>query len=77
MVVGLSLRVSEQPAKRLESENVVGIRVTPHHLLSETTMFVSRQDSEVIATVTLIGDSADGIPVECIFSYEVAAVRAC
>ncbi|QDU36059.1 hypothetical protein Mal4_03420 [Maioricimonas rarisocia] len=61
--------------KGLVSENIFGIRVTPFHLLPETTTFVSLQDSEQVATVTLIGDSSDGIPMESIFPNQVAQIR--
>lgn len=61
--------------KGLVSENVFGIRVTPYHLLPETTTFVSFQNHEQVATVTLIGDSSEGIPMESIFPKEVAKIR--
>jgi len=61
--------------KGLVSENIFGIRVTPYHLLPEATTFVSMRNSEQVATVTLIGDSSEGIPMESIFPNQVEEIR--
>lgn len=52
-----------------------GLRVTPWHLKGSTNVFVAQRSTEVICTVSLIGDSDLGLPMESIFSQEVAHER--
>jgi hypothetical protein len=51
-------------------------RRTPHQALPSTRVFVARTGGEVIATVSLVPDSALGMPCEAIYGEEVAAMRA-
>ena len=55
--------------------NASRMRVTPHHLLRTTHTFNAVRDREVIATMTLVADSPYGLPMECIFSENVAQRR--
>ena len=52
-----------------------GLRVTPWHLLPTTNIFVAQRAAEVICTVTLIGDSNLGLPMESIYADEVSQER--
>jgi hypothetical protein len=58
--------------------NPHGMRVTPYHLLPSTTIFTAELDEgvgEVFSTVSLIGDSPLGLPLERVYPEEVAARR--
>lgn len=52
------------------------MRITPHHLLPTTTVFVAIYQGEVIFTVSLIGDGELGVPMESVFPKEIQALRA-
>jgi hypothetical protein len=52
------------------------IRVTPYQLLSSTDIFVALLRGEVISTVSLVGDSPTGLPMESIYRDVVASRRA-
>ncbi len=56
--------------------NAYRVRVTPYHLLPTTHVFVAYQDSEIVATMTLVGDGELGLPMESIYGAEVAERRA-
>ncbi|MGQ0634151.1 MAG: N-acyl amino acid synthase FeeM domain-containing protein [Planctomycetaceae bacterium] len=58
-------------AAELIHPNEFGIRVTPYHLLPTTNVFIAASRGRTICTVTLIGDSHLGLPMECIYSDEV------
>lgn len=62
-------------AKRLIASNENELRVTPFHMLDSTVTFVATHGSEVICTVSLIGDGEMGLPMECVYPDEVAALR--
>ena len=51
------------------------IRVSPYNALPSTTTFVVKKGNKVIATVTLIPDSAMGLPMDKIYSKECDALR--
>ena len=51
------------------------MRVTPHHLLATSAVFVAVQGDRVISTVSLIGDGQLGLPMECAYREEVAQLR--
>ena len=53
-----------------------GRRITDHHRLPSTRVFVAQEDREVIGTVTLIEDSAAGLPMDEIYREELAQLRA-
>jgi hypothetical protein len=50
--------------------------LTPHHLLPEATVFIAREGKRVIGTLTVILDSAAGLPMESLYGEEVAQLRA-
>lgn len=52
------------------------MRVTRFHLHPETTVYVGVDGGEVVSTVTLIGDTAEGLPMDCIYYREVDDFRA-
>ncbi len=57
------------------NENPLGIRICPYQLLPDSQMFVSLLKGEVVATVSLIPDSANGLPMESLYPDEVNAAR--
>ncbi|HTN75497.1 MAG TPA: long-chain N-acyl amino acid synthase [Pirellulaceae bacterium] len=64
----------------LGSPNMHQMRVTPYHLLPTTTIFNAQIHSgpecgEVFSTVSLVGDGAFGLPLERVYSQEVAERR--
>lgn len=48
---------------------------TLHHLLSEATVFVAREGSHIIGTLTVILDSGAGLPMESLYGEDVDALR--
>ncbi|MBX3441580.1 MAG: hypothetical protein KF774_04175 [Planctomyces sp.] len=50
--------------KGMIPENVYRLRVTEYHMLPTTTIFVARQGTEVIGTVSLIADGDLGLPMD-------------
>lgn len=50
--------------------------LTPHHLLPEATVFVARLGGRIAGTLTVVCDSAAGLPLEELYGAEVAALRA-
>ena len=60
----------------LSEPNQHRVRVTPFHLLSTTHVFVAYRSGQIIATMTLVGDGALGLPMESIYGDEVEARRA-
>lgn len=62
--------------KGLIQPNPYELRVTPYHLLPTTHVFLARQRAEVMGTLSLVGDNELGLPMEHVFSEEVAARRA-
>jgi hypothetical protein len=59
----------EQPSPKL-------FRFTPYHVLPETTTFVAKHGAEVVATLSLVPDTALlGLPLECIYGPEIAHLR--
>jgi hypothetical protein len=51
-------------------------RFTPFHALPGTVTFVAKEADRVLATLTLVPDNALlGLPMECIYGEEVAALR--
>jgi len=47
----------------------------PHHLLATTNIFVALRGSQVIGTVTLVGDGRLGLPMERVYEDEVHGLR--
>lgn len=60
----------------LVDQRGVPVRVTPFLMLPSTVKFVALRGGEVVATISLILDSKLGLPMECIFGAELAALRA-
>ncbi len=86
----ISFQIARTPSERREAfelvyksyrvsglcePNVFGARVTPYHLLPTTTVFNACLRGEVIATLSLVGDGALGIPMESIYPDEVRYLR--
>ena len=47
----------------LDAENPYDLRITPHHLLDSTTIFVGINDGEVVSTISMVEDSELGLPM--------------
>ena len=56
--------------------NPYGMRVTRFHLHPETTVCLGLDGGEVVSTVTVIGDTAAGLPMDCIYFLETDEFRA-
>lgn len=55
--------------------NDSGIRVNLRYALPTTTTFVGKQGNRVVMTMTLIGDTPLGLPMDMIFSQELYELR--
>ena len=55
--------------------NPYRMRVTPHHLLPTTEVFVALGGGEVLCTMTLVRDGLMGLPMEAIYEEEVERRR--
>ena len=53
-----------------------GRRLSLHHVLPSTKVFVARQHDRVIGTLTLVQDSLFGLPLDELYREEVAGLRA-
>ena len=53
----------------------MSFRITPHHLLPTTDLFVAYHGNELIYTMTLISDDEMGMPLEEVYRPEVANRR--
>lgn len=62
--------------KGLITENPHGMRVTPYHLVPTTSVFVATVESEIVCTVTLIGDGELGVPMDATNPEIVGRLRA-
>jgi len=52
-----------------------GIRLLPHHLLPETRILLAREQEEVVATLTLIPDTAYGLPLDEVYCERLVSCR--
>ena len=59
----------------LISKNEAELRVTSYHLMESTQVMIARHAGEVAATMTLVGDSHLGLPMESAFADEVLSRR--
>jgi hypothetical protein len=59
----------------LVTENASQLRVTPFHLLPTTEVFVAKCADEVISTLTMVADTAIGLPMDSMYSAELAELR--
>ena len=59
----------------LVTENRRKLRLTPFHLLDTTEVFVAKWRGEVIATMTVVADGPQGLPMDAMYGDEVAHFR--
>lgn len=59
----------------LADGNEAGLRVMRQHLCDDSSIFVVREFGRVVFTVTLVGDSEYGMPLESLFGDEVDSMR--
>lgn len=59
----------------LAATNATEMRVTPYHLLPTTEVFVAKCNSDVISTLTMTADSNMGLPMESMYTAEIAKLR--
>ena len=59
----------------LVTENARQLRVTPFHLLPSTEVFVAKCAGEVLSTLTMVPDSAVGLPMDSMYAAELAELR--
>lgn len=59
----------------LTRPNLTGLRIIPHHLLPTTSTLIARLGNEVIGTMTLVRDSAAGVPLEAVYDRDVEQMR--
>jgi hypothetical protein len=86
----VSYKVASSPDERAEAfglvykaylraglidENPFEMRVTPHHLLPTTDVFLAQVRGVVISTVSLVADGELGLPMESIYRDELAELR--
>lgn len=60
----------------LSQESQARLRVLRQHLAETTDILVGKRGSRVVFTVSLVGDGDYGLPLESLFSEEVAGMRA-
>ncbi len=90
-VAGFEFKVADTPEERRDAFRLVydsylqtglaepnphRVRVTPYHLLTTTHIFVARYQGEVVSTLSLIGDSRLGLPMESVYGREIHRRRA-
>ncbi len=59
----------------LVSENQQKLRLTPFHLLPTTEVFVAKCRGEVIATLTMVCDGEEGLPIDSMYKEEAERLR--
>lgn len=59
----------------LGQESSLGLRVTKYQIQPTSQVFVGMLGSDVVSTVSLIGDGPLGLPMESMFAPEVAELR--
>lgn len=62
-------------AKGLAQPHASGVRMTPFLALPTTIIFVAHRAGELVGTMSLVGDSALGLPMEKIYGPEVIKAR--
>ncbi len=55
--------------------NQFGLHVIPYHLLQTTEVLIAARAQDVLATMTIVGDSEYGLPLESLYQEEVATFR--
>jgi hypothetical protein len=61
--------------RKLMEPNAFGMRVTQHHLLTTTTVYIAVHAGQVISTATLICDDTLGLPLETLYPTEISQRR--
>lgn len=56
--------------------NQFGMRVTPWQVLPSTQIYVAKQESEILYTMSLVPDGWGGLPLEEVYADEVQSLRA-
>src|SRR3954449_1606331 len=70
------LLAQKYQAKGYESSGAKLFRFTPYHVLPETVTVVAMEGARVVATLSMVPDTALlGLPLESIYPEEVAAFR--
>jgi hypothetical protein len=59
----------------LVAENTSQLRITPFHLLPTTEVFVAKCAHEVVSTLTMVADTAHGLPMDSMYSAELTKLR--
>jgi len=59
----------------LVAENASQLRATPFHLLPTTEVFVAKCSNEVVSTLTMVADTAIGLPMDSMYAAELAELR--
>ena len=53
-----------------------GMRIDSFNALPDTSVFIAKKDKQVIMTMTLVADSPLGLPIDGLYSDEIAPLRA-
>lgn len=70
------LLAARYQARGYEEPSTKLFRFTPYHVLPDTVTFVAKHGDRVVATMSLVPDTALlGLPMECIYGAEVDALR--
>jgi hypothetical protein len=70
------LLASSYQARGYEMPSTKLFRYTPFHVLPDTITLVAKQDDRVVATLSLVPDTALlGLPMECIYGPEIGELR--
>jgi hypothetical protein len=59
----------------LVAENASQLRITPFHLLPTTEVFVAKCANEVISTLSMVADTAHGLPMDSMYATELTNLR--
>jgi hypothetical protein len=59
----------------LITARALALRITAHQLLPSSDVFVAKVHDEVVATLSLIGDSSIGLPMESMYVAKINALR--
>jgi hypothetical protein len=72
----LALVHDEYARRGITSPHASGVHLTPHLMLPSTFTFMAEKDGQVIGTVSLVRDSQLGLPLDALYPYEMARLRA-
>lgn len=89
-IAGVRVKLVETPREALAAARIVhdayagrgissahpsGVRFAPHTLLPSTQTFIAIANGKTVGTMSLIGDSPLGLPIERIYGDEIASMR--